>query len=63
MISLIVTLAIIGLIAWAIVTYVPMPQPIKTLIIIVVVVCCIIIVINAFGITNYDLPVPRLRGR
>lgn len=61
MIGLILTLALLGLIAWAIVTYIPMPQPIKTLIVIVIVVFCILIVVNAFGLLNYDVGIPRLR--
>lgn len=42
LISLIVVLAVVGLIWWMVTTYIPMPQPIKTIItVIAVVVLCI----------------------
>ncbi len=54
--------AIIGLIAWALITYVPMPQPIKTVIVIAAVVFCVIILLQALGVSlNSGPTVPRLR--
>ena len=58
MISLILTLAIFGLIAYLIITYIPMPEPVKTLIIVVVVLMCVIYLLQVIG---FDLPVPRLQ--
>lgn len=58
MIALILTLAVFGLIAYLIVTYIPMPDPIKTVIIVMVVICMIIYLLQVIG---FDLPVPRLR--
>lgn len=59
MLSLILTLAIIGAIAYAIITYIPMPQPIKTAIIIVIAICVIVFLMRAFGVA--DIPVPQVR--
>lgn len=57
MISLILTLAIVGLIVWAIVTYIPMPPVFKTAILVIAVVCVILYLIQVFGFT--DIPLPR----
>lgn len=57
-IQLLVILAIIGLVAWALVTAVPMPQPIRTVIIVVATLLCLLIVLQAFG---GIVAVPNLR--
>ena len=59
MIVLLLTIAVIGLLTWLLVTYVPMPAPFRTIIIVVAVVVLILYLIGAFGIG--DFPVPRLR--
>lgn len=59
MIGLILTLAIIGFIVWLIVTYIPMPQVMKTAICVIVAICVIIYLLQVFGFT--DLPVPRVK--
>jgi len=59
MIMLLVTLALIALVAWAIVTFIPMPEALKKIIIGVAAVAILLYVIQAFGIS--DIPVPRLR--
>ncbi len=62
MIELIVTLAIVGLIVWAVVTYIPMPVAFRNAIIIVAVVCVVVFVLRAFGLWGgSDIPVPNLR--
>jgi hypothetical protein len=61
MISLIITLAIVGVIVWAIHTYIPMPPAFKTAIYIIAVVCVVFYVLSAFGLLNRDIPVPQLR--
>ena len=61
-IYLLVYLALIGVVAWLLVTYIPMPPPIKTVIVVAAVVCCILLVLDATGILNTVGPnVPRLR--
>lgn len=59
MIALIMTLAIFGLIAYLILTYIPMPEPVKTLILVVVVLLVIMYLLQVVG---FDLPVPRIRS-
>lgn len=58
MIGLILTLALTGLIVWAIVTYIPMPPVFKNAILIIAAICIILYLVSAFGIA--DIPVPRL---
>lgn len=58
MIELLVTLAIVGLIAWALVQLVPMPSQVRTVIVVVAVLICLLIVLRAFGVA--DLGVPRI---
>lgn len=62
MISLIITIAVVGLLVWAIVTYVPMPPAFKTAIIIVAVLCLVIYILSAFGLLSRDIPVPQIRN-
>lgn len=59
MIQLILTLALVGLIVYLIVCYVPMPEPIKIAIYVIVAICVIFYLMQVFGIG--DLPVPRVR--
>jgi hypothetical protein len=59
MISLILTLALIGVVVWAITTYIPMPPVFKTAITIIAVVFVILYLMRVLGIG--DIPVPRLR--
>lgn len=59
MLSLIITLALLGLIVWAITTYIPMPPVFKTVIYIVAAVCLIMLLMRAFGVV--DIPVPQIR--
>lgn len=62
MLHLILVLILIGVLLWLVNAYVPMAQPIKTLVNIVVVVVAVIYVLQAFGLVAYiDRPVPRLR--
>jgi len=60
MLGLILTLALVGLIVYLIVTYIPMPQPFKTIILVIVAVCLILYLMGVFGIA--DIPVPHLRN-
>lgn len=55
-IVLLLMLALLGVITWAIVTYIPMPAGIRTLIIIVAVVAGVLYVLSAFGV---GMPIMR----
>ncbi len=62
MISLVVTLLVVGVLLWLFETYVPMDATIKRIIQIVVIVCVIVYVLSAFGVLGRaDIPVPQLR--
>jgi hypothetical protein len=58
MLSLILTLAVIGFVTWLIVTYIPMPEPFGKVIIVIVVVLLIIYVLRVLGVG--DIALPRL---
>ncbi len=58
MIELILTIALVGLIVWLIVTYIPMPAPFKTVIMVVAAVFIILWLMSALGIG--DVPIPHL---
>jgi hypothetical protein len=59
MISLIVTLVLLGVLLWAIETYVPMAPPIKMLIRVVVVIIVVLWLLKIFGVM--DMPIPTVR--
>ena len=62
MLSLIVTLIVIGVLLYLMNQYVPMDGKIKNIINIVVVVCVIVYVLSAFGLFHHahDVPVPQV---
>jgi hypothetical protein len=57
MISLILTLALIGFLVYLIITYIPMPDAFKKAIIVIVVLILVLYIIRLFGL---DLPLRRL---
>lgn len=61
-ISLIITLVVIGVLLWLVNTYIPMDGKIKKILNIVVVICVVIWLLYAFGIINHgnDIRVPRV---
>lgn len=59
MISLILTIAILGLIVWFITTHIPMPPIFKTVIYVIVAIFLILFLMRTFGVS--DMAVPRLR--
>jgi 1-acyl-sn-glycerol-3-phosphate acyltransferase len=63
LISLIVTLIIVGVLLWLVNTYIPMDGKIKKILNIVVVICVVVWLLVAFGIINHtgDIRVPQLR--
>ena len=58
MITLLVMLAVIGLIAYVLISIVPMPQPMRTVIIAVAILIAIILIVRAFGL---DAGIPQIR--
>ena len=63
LISLVITLVVIGVLLWLINTYIPMDGKIKTILNAVVVICVVIWLLFAFGILNHsgDIRVPQVR--
>ncbi len=63
LISLAVTLIVIGVLLWAVNTYVPMDGKIKKILNIAVTVCVVIWLLYAFGILNHagEIRVPQIR--
>ena len=59
MISLILTIALVGLVLYLIDTYIPMSPPVKTLLHVVVVILVILWLLRLFGVG--DIAVPSLR--
>ena len=58
MITLILTLALVGFLVYLVVTFIPMPEPFKKIIIALVVVLLIIYLVQMF---NLDVPLPNRR--
>ncbi len=63
MLALILTLIVIGVLMWAVNTYIPMEAGIKRILNIVVVVCVVFYVLSAFGVFHHlhDVSVPQVR--
>jgi hypothetical protein len=63
LISLAVTLIVIGVLLWLVNTYIPMDGKIKKILNIVVVICVVVWLLFAFGILNHsgDIRVPRVQ--
>jgi len=63
LISLAVTLIVIGVLLWLVNTYIPMDGKIKNILNVVVVVCVVVWLLFAFGILNHsgDIRVPRIQ--
>lgn len=59
--ELMIVCALIGLIAWAITTYIPMDAMIARVIQIIAIVVIVAFVLGAFGLIPRDVAVPRLR--
>jgi hypothetical protein len=63
LISVVVTLIVIGVLLWLVNTYIPMDGKIKKILNIVVVICVVVWLLYAFGILNHsgDIQVPQVR--
>lgn len=62
-VGLIVVLAVIGLVAWAVTTFIPMPGNIQTLIVVVCGIVALLYVLSAFGVLGggvASLEVPKV---
>jgi hypothetical protein len=62
LISVILTLVVIGLLLWLVNTYIPMQGTIKRILNIVVVVCVVIWLLHVFGIIDggHEITVPKV---
>ncbi len=63
LISLIVTLIVIGVLLWLVNSYIPMDGKIKKILNIVVVICVVVWLLSVFGVIGHagDIRVPQLR--
>jgi 1-acyl-sn-glycerol-3-phosphate acyltransferase len=62
LISVIVTLIVVGVLLWLVNTYIPMDGKIKKILNAVVVICVVVWLLFAFGVINHagDISVPRV---
>jgi 1-acyl-sn-glycerol-3-phosphate acyltransferase len=62
LISLVITLIVIGVLLWLVNTYIPMDGKIKQILNIVVVICVVIWLLYAFGVINHanEIKVPQI---
>jgi len=59
LLTIIVYIAIIGLVVWAITTFIPMPAPFKTLIYVICGIVCLLILLRMLGGNTLGFPVLR----
>lgn len=61
MISVVITLIIVGLLMWLMDAYLPIDAGIKRIIHIVIIICVIFWLLNVFGVWGHaDVPVPHV---
>ncbi|MGA2246255.1 MAG: Thivi_2564 family membrane protein [Verrucomicrobiota bacterium] len=63
LISLIITLIIVGVLLWLVNSYIPMDSKIKKILNVVVVICVVVWLLSAFGVIGHsgDIRVPQLK--
>ena len=63
MMSLVITLIIVGVLLWLVNNYVPMDGKIKQILNAVVVICVVVWLLSAFGVLGHsgDIQVPQVR--
>ena len=63
MISLVLTLIVVGVLLWLVNAYIPMDSKIKRILNVVVVICVVVWLLYAFGILGRagDIQVPQIR--
>jgi hypothetical protein len=59
LIQLILVLVVVGVVLWLVFTYIPMAQPIKTIITVVVVIILCLWLLRLFGVGNIMIPRAR----
>jgi len=62
MVSIVITLIVIGVVLWLINTYIPMDGKIKTILNIVVMICVVVWLLRVFGVLGHtgDIDVPAV---
>jgi hypothetical protein len=63
MISLVITLIVIGVLLWLVNNYIPMDGKIKQILNIIVVICVVIWLLSVFGVLGHsgDIPIPQVK--
>jgi hypothetical protein len=63
MISLVITLIVIGILLWLVNNYLPMDGKIKQILNVIVVICVVVWLLSAFGVLSHagDIHVPQVR--
>jgi hypothetical protein len=63
LVSLIITLIVVGVLLWLVNTYIPMDGKIKQILNVVVVICVVLWLLSAFGVLGHthDIQVPQVR--
>jgi len=63
LITLVITLIVVGVLLWLLETYIPMDATIKRIIQIVVIIAVVLWLLNVFGVLSMmsTVPVPRVR--
>jgi len=63
MVSLVITLIVVGVLLWLVNTYIPMDGKIKQILNVVVVICVVVWLLSAFGILGHsgDIQVPQVK--
>lgn len=54
--------ALLGCLAWAVTTYIPMAAAVKTVIIVAVVIVIAVVLLKALGVPIEDVQIPRIFG-
>ena len=62
LVTIVITLIVVGVLLWLINTYIPMDGKIKKILNVVVVICVVLWLLVAFGVINHsgDIHVPRI---
>jgi hypothetical protein len=63
MMSLVITLIVIGVLLWLVNNYIPMDGKIKQILNVIVVICVVVWLLSAFGVLGHtgDIQVPQVR--
>ena len=63
LVTIVITLIVVGVLLWLVNTYIPMDAKIKKILNVVVVICVVVWLLFAFGFLNHsgDIRVPRVQ--